>query len=80
MSNPKNKKEKIEEPYSPIYTPNPPQIIDPRVIPEKNKNIKTGNENEKTDTRNQSKPQKDKEDNPKRLGESETEIDDETTI
>jgi hypothetical protein len=34
-----NKKDKIEEPYSPDHTPNPPQIIDPN-----NRDEQPGNE------------------------------------
>ena len=34
----KQQKTKIEEPYSPEKTPNPPQIIDPSIPNEQNKN------------------------------------------
>jgi hypothetical protein len=34
----KNDKNKIQEPYKPENTPNPPQIIDPSVKKERNEN------------------------------------------
>lgn len=78
-----NEKE-IKEPFKPENTPNPPQIIDP------NKRNDEPGENEPVKAEKKSKPEQqpdrknakpgDVEKNEKLLGESETEITDETTI
>jgi hypothetical protein len=74
-------KEKIQEPYSPDHTPEPPQIIDPsrgeqpKREPDPNMDV-----NKKEDRKKPSDAESKKEKKPKLLGESETEIEDETTI
>lgn len=75
----KEDKKKIKEPYHPEHTPPPPQIIDPSMRKERNEPDEPveGRKNEK---RQPDSGQKKKEEKPKLLGESETEIDDETTI
>jgi hypothetical protein len=67
-------KGKYNEPFKPEDTPNPPQNMHPGV-PE-NEQMPTKNRDQKQ------KPEQKKGDGPKEklLGESETEIDDETTI
>ena len=75
----KNQKDKVKEPFSPEATPNPPQIIDPSRENERGE----GKQPIKTDPKNQQEEKKDRsQESPKKklLGESETEIDDETTI
>ena len=83
-----NKKDKIKEPYPPEQTPNPPQVIDPnrrneegeREAPVENKQ---GSRNDPRNEGEQVGRKPDNEENEKKeklLGESETEIDDETTI
>jgi hypothetical protein len=75
----KQDKSKIKEPYTPENTPPPPQIIDPNQRKEQNEEdrpIENRQKNEKA--RENKSPQK--KEKPKLLGESETEIDDETTI
>jgi hypothetical protein len=72
----KRDKNKIQEPYPPEHTPSPPQTVDPRGTPGKAEQQPAGKANEQ-------KPEPDKnkkQEKPKLLGESETEIDDETTI
>jgi hypothetical protein len=76
-----DKKEKnIKEPFPPDQTPNPPQIIDPSRANEQGE----GQKPLKTDPKNQASENKGtgnaKSGSKKLLGESETEIDDETTI
>jgi hypothetical protein len=74
-------KKKIKEPYPPENTPSPPQIIDPSGRKEKNEDdrpIEGRPQNQKETDRQPVK--KDQEKTKKLLGESETEIDDETTI
>jgi hypothetical protein len=76
----KQDKNKIKEPYSPEHTPNPPQIIDPSLPKERNERdepVENRGKDKQQGTDSQ-KPKKEKK--PKLLGESETEIDDETTI
>jgi hypothetical protein len=72
----KNKK-KIEEPFDPQNTPEPAQVMDPNKRKEEQ-----DKRNSPANTAGQSQqPQKQKDEaKPKLLGESETEIDDETTI
>jgi hypothetical protein len=79
-----NEKNKIKEPFTPDNTPNPPQIIDPNKRNDEPsgkapmKVEKSPSAQEKSDRKNQkpSSPKKEE----KLLGESETEITDETTI
>jgi hypothetical protein len=75
----KNDKQKIKEPYPPENTPNPPQNIDPNLQGEReNQSKPVENKRPDNDQKEQSKnPESTK---PKLLGESETEITDETTI
>jgi hypothetical protein len=77
----KDQKEKVKEPFSPEATPNPPQIIDPSRGAEQGETeqpLKTQPKNQQSEQKpdQQSKAQPKK----KLPGESETEIDDETTI
>ena len=77
-----NEKErsKIREPYTPEGTPNPPQIIDPSSRDERKEKDKPDH-NKTREAGNESKPTHESEDGKEKLlGESETEIDDETTI
>jgi hypothetical protein len=72
--------EKAREPFSPERTPEPPQHKDPRE--RMNKTDENSQKESPTKTNNKTReetPGKEKE-KPKLLGESETEIDDETTI
>jgi hypothetical protein len=73
-------KNKIKEPYSPENTPSPPQIIDPSLQNERNEDDKSIENRQKNTTSGENKSTQKKQDKPKLLGESETEIDDETTI
>jgi hypothetical protein len=78
-----DEKNKIKEPFTPENTPNPPQIIDPNKRndePTEKNPMKTskGPASEKTERANQKPAEPRKEE--KLLGESETEITDETTI
>jgi hypothetical protein len=76
----KDQKDKVKEPFPPEATPNPPQIIDPSKESDQGKSkqpLKTQPKNQQAGHKSdQSKSQPKK----KLLGESETEIDDETTI
>jgi hypothetical protein len=80
----KNEKDKIKEPFNPENTPTPPQIIDPNQRndepSEKNprKVDQSPSPKDKSDRENQkpSNPKKEE----KLLGETETEITDETTL
>jgi hypothetical protein len=75
----KNDKQKIREPYPPENTPNPPQNIDPNLPGEReNQNKPVENKRPGNDQKEQNK--KSVNAKPKLLGESETEITDETTI
>jgi hypothetical protein len=75
----KDEKKNIKEPYAPESTPNPPQIIDPsrqNEQGERDQPLKTQPTNHDGEHKNNNKPAPKK----KLLGESEIEIDDETTI
>jgi hypothetical protein len=78
MSKDKNASEqnKVKEPYTPESTPTPPQTIDPSRKPEEE--LKNNRE-EPVKKGNAEKPGETKE-GKKLLGESETEVTDETTI
>ncbi|MFZ6011446.1 MAG: hypothetical protein ACOYXT_13945 [Bacteroidota bacterium] len=81
MEDDKNKqqpgKSKIEEPYDPQRAPNPPQIIDPS-LPDQRSRSKDHKKNKRKE--NEGPPKKTEPVNEKKMGESPTEIDDETTI
>jgi hypothetical protein len=70
-------KNKIEEPFDPEKTPEPAQVKHPG---KQGEQPKQENQKPSKDPRSQHGRQTEKDDKPKRLGESETEIDDETTI
>ena len=78
-----NEKE-IKEPYRPENTPNPPQIIDPNRRPDEStekeqvKAEKKSSPDQQPDRKNTKPGESEKKE--KLLGESETEITDETTI
>ena len=78
----KDERKNIKEPYQPDNTPNPPQIIDPSKRNENNER-EAPVENKQRDANQQSQEQKaqpkTKEEKPKRLGESQPDINDETT-
>lgn len=80
MEKDKNDRRKVKEPFPPHHTPHPPQIMNPDSDKERiEKGSGVKNEQNKKEERkpaqNQEKPEK------KKLpGESEIEIDDETTI
>ncbi len=71
-------KNKVEEPYSPANTPEPPQIKDPSNKTERNE----PDPPQDVDKKNRKGPSNEEsgKEEAKLLGESETEIDDETTI
>jgi len=78
-----NEKDKVREHYSPEHTPNPPQTVDPSLRKERNEPDKPVESPEGSDRRKPSDEDEKKEkagEGEKRLGESETEINDETTI
>lgn len=78
MENEKDRN-KIREPYTPEGTPNPPQIIDPSYKEEqRDKSTSASNKQQPGDKREPTAG--DKKEKKKILGESETEINDETTI
>jgi hypothetical protein len=70
-------KKKIEEPFDPERTPEPPQLKDPSMRRNEGQGDSSGPAGDKRSNENKTKP---KDEKPKLLGESETEIDDETTI
>jgi hypothetical protein len=72
----KNNRDSDRESQKP-YTPPPPQHMDPSKPP---KNHTDRKQQRKTEPRKYSAAQVEKKSKPKELGESETEIDDETTI
>lgn len=71
-----SEREKIREPFDPRETPAPPQIVDPNVSDERNENRAPIEAKKSKQTPDNSK----EEPAEKLLGESPTEIDDETTI
>jgi hypothetical protein len=72
--------EKRREPFNPERTPEPPQHKDPRERMDKTGDDSENDSPEKTNNKvREENPSKEKE-KPKLLGESETEITDETTI
>jgi hypothetical protein len=72
--------EKGREPFNPERTPEPPQHKDPRIRMDKSGDNTQDDSRTKTNNKaSEESPGKEKE-KPKLLGESETEIDDETTI
>ncbi|HEY0655393.1 MAG TPA: hypothetical protein VGD65_19800 [Chryseosolibacter sp.] len=81
-----NEQNKVKEPFSPHETPAPPQIIDPNKRPDepaKDNPMNAGKRSSADQSeRKASKPgdQKEEKKEEKLLGESETEITDETTI
>ena len=75
----KDDRKNIKEPYQPEHTPNPPQIIDPSKGNEDGKK-EAPVENKQRNDKNESQSQNPKLEKPKRLGESEPDIHDETTI
>jgi hypothetical protein len=76
----KQDKSKIKEPYSPENTPSPPQIIEPNQRKERNEGSRPVEDRQKNQTTGENKSAQKKEEKPKPLSESETGIDDETTI
>jgi hypothetical protein len=78
----KQDKNKIKEPYDPEHTPKPPQIIEPNTHEERNDRDEPveDRKNDGLQPGSGQEQKKKKEEKPKLLGESETEIDDETTI
>jgi hypothetical protein len=68
-------KNKTKEPFRPEKTPNPPQAVDPNIRNERNENNAPVE-----DPKRNAKGGQQQKDSGKRLGESEIEIDDETTI
>lgn len=75
---PTDENKKSNEPFDPRDTPEPPQFVDPKMRDrsEQNNDNAAGN-NGRQERKNEPSS---KEEKPKRLGESEIEIDDETTI
>jgi hypothetical protein len=71
-------KKKQREPFPAEHTPQPPQDIDPSITPRGSADPTSEGERDKR-TNEKIKPEEKKE-KPKLLGESEIEIDDETTI
>jgi hypothetical protein len=76
----KQDKNKIKEPYPPENTPSPPQIIDPNQRKERNEDDMPIENRQKNNAGGENKSTQKGKEKPKLLGESETEIDDETTI
>jgi hypothetical protein len=72
----KDNQKKGREPFDPERTPEPPQDKDPR------QRMDTSGDNSPTKTKNKKRQKSlgNEKEKPKLLGESETEIDDETTI
>ncbi|HYC86987.1 MAG TPA: hypothetical protein VEB86_17260 [Chryseosolibacter sp.] len=68
------KNRKIQEPFEPENTPEPAQVKDP------NRQGPKAEEGRSDATRNPGKQEEEKPETSKKLGESETEINDETTI
>jgi hypothetical protein len=71
-------KPKVREPFPPENTPEPPQVMDTSIQPESG--TKESEQARLADQqKNQGKPGQKKESNKKSLGDSDSEIDDETT-
>jgi hypothetical protein len=74
----KDERKNIKEPYQPDHTPNPPQIIDPSK-PNEDSKKESPVENKRRDESDK-QSENPKLEKPKKLGESEPDIHDETTI
>jgi hypothetical protein len=69
-----------KEPYSPENTPPPPQVMNPNGKPENNEKDRPAKGQQKKERSRENKYSQRKQKKSKLLGESETEINDETTI
>lgn len=81
MKNKADDNKKIKEPYPPEQTPTPPQVIDPSVRKERNEPAEPLSAKKRDEGTNEKRKEPGTgESKEKLLGESPTEIDDETTI